>query len=103
MADLNLSDAMAIITPETVIPVVIVGAALAVFLWRMPARVYAPTLLALWTVGVAFLAVMGAGRWAEGSNHWSAWVGTSVLWTLFIGVGGAVVALSRLVIRRRGP
>jgi hypothetical protein len=99
--DFDWADVTGIITPETVIPMLVAGLALGFYFWRAPIRVYSPTIFSLWIIGVAFLSVLGAGRWGIGSKHWEAYIGMSVLWTLFIFTGSVAVVLWRHHLQRK--
>ena len=52
--------------------------------------------------GNAFLA-MASGRWAHGSAHWEAWLGTMALWSVFIATGYLVAVAWRRAVHRADP
>ena len=103
MPDFDLSHVTDIITAQTVVAVLIGGLMLAAFLWSTLPRVVPGTMLRIFFAGLAFLALMGAGRWSALSPHWEAWIGTSVLWGFFLVVAWATVLVSRRVRRQRHP
>ena len=102
MPDFELSHVTDIITAQTVTAVVIGGLLLAIFLWSTVPHVMAGTVMRIYFCGLAFLAIMGAGRWADLSPHWEAWIGTSLLWSLFLGVAWASILLWRRARRHPG-
>lgn len=98
---MDLPDVTAIITWHTVPAVLAAGLALAAFLWRTSRHIRGIDIVRGWTIGAAFLAVMGSSRFAQGSQHWEAWVGTGLLWTGYVCVAYASVRLWRWQKRKR--
>ena len=103
MPDFDLADVLGIISAQTVVAIAIGGLLVAVYLWSTTPRVTTSSLIRVWTIGIAFLAIMGAGRWAALSSHWEAWIGSALLWSLFLGVAQVSIVLSRRYRRWRHP
>ena len=103
MPDFSFADVLGVITAQTIIAVTFGGLLLAVYLWTVVPRVTAGGVLRTYVVGLAFLALMGAGRWADLSQHWEAWIGAALLWSLFIAVASLAVVLWRRYRRWQHP
>jgi hypothetical protein len=97
--DFELADVTGILTPETVVGVAAAGIVLGVFFWRMERRVQVHALWMLWITGITFALVMASSRWAYGSVHWEAWLGTAVLWTIYVGASTATIHIWRHALR----
>ena len=91
MPSFDWIDVTGIITPETLVAVVIAGVFLAAFLWTTVAHVQTYSIFRIFVSGLAFILVIAAGRWSDLSPHWEAWLGTAVLWCVYIGVAAGSV------------
>lgn len=102
MPDFDLNDVVGILTPSTVLAVGICSLALAVYIWRTSYHADSVHLIRGWFIGLAFLAIMAGARFADGSRHWEAWLGTMLLWSEFVWLSAlALYGWKRYVVRRR--
>ena len=86
MPNFEWADVTGIITPETLVAIAIGGILVAAFMWQNLPGARRTTFIGLWAIGAAFLLMMAVGRWADLSKHWESWLGTTVLWTVYVGV-----------------
>ena len=98
----DLSHIWNAITPTTLLTTALVGLLFAVFLWHTFPRVTGVLVAVVWLGALAFIAAGGAGRYAEGSEAWQAYVGIGTLWTWYCAVAAAAVLAWRRVRRGRG-